>query len=57
MYTMGVFNRDRFISRSGGRESGPYVCLSCETELPVQYHSCPECGSYDVRRAKWIDDC
>ncbi|WP_233263419.1 hydrogenase maturation nickel metallochaperone HypA [Halorhabdus sp. CUG00001] len=53
---MGVFDRGRFNLGSEDAETVPYLCLSCETPLPVQYHSCPECGSYDVRRAKWVDD-
>jgi len=53
---MGVFDRGTF--RSGPDEADvlPYLCLSCETPHPVQFHSCPDCGSYDVRRAKWVDD-
>ncbi|CCQ34251.1 hypothetical protein HTIA_2138 [Halorhabdus tiamatea SARL4B] len=50
---MGVFSRDRSGSAAGG--SRPYICLSCETRFSVQYHACPECGSYDVRHVKWVE--
>jgi rRNA maturation endonuclease Nob1 len=55
---MGVFNRARQVSViSKGDEEGPsYVCLACETVFEVQHHTCPACGSFDVRRLKWVQD-
>lgn len=50
---MGVL--DRF-ARGDDDGSYPYRCVSCEQALPVQYHSCPECGSYDIRARKWLDN-
>ena len=40
------------------REDGhpTYVCLACESGFDVQHHSCPVCGSYDLRRARWVTD-
>lgn len=52
---MGVFERAEGRSSRGAPEREPYVCVSCEAAFEVQYHSCPVCGSYDVRRAKWLD--
>jgi predicted RNA-binding Zn-ribbon protein involved in translation (DUF1610 family) len=49
---MGVL--DRF-ARGAEEESYPYCCVSCGQRLPVQYHACPECDSYDIRAAKWLD--
>jgi len=37
-------------------ETPPYVCLACEASLEVQHHTCPECGSFDVRCSKWIQE-
>jgi rRNA maturation endonuclease Nob1 len=47
---MGVFD-NASNDDVAGRE---YVCLSCEQRFDVQYHACPACGGYDVRRAKWV---
>ena len=54
---MGVLDRARAVSGLDGsdEEPDPYVCLSCETTFEVQHHRCPECGSYDIRRAKWVE--
>ncbi|MFW6018777.1 MAG: hypothetical protein ACOCPX_08140 [Halapricum sp.] len=51
---MGVLERAARLAKGGETES--YRCMSCGADLSVQYHSCPECGSYDVRAAKWIDE-
>ena len=45
-------NGSSHLETSGCR---PYICMGCETALEVQYHSCPACGGYDVRRAKWVE--
>jgi lipopolysaccharide biosynthesis regulator YciM len=29
-------------------EPAPYRCFGCETGHDVQYHVCPDCGSYTV---------
>lgn len=53
-FQMGVLDRSKWFARDGG-ERFPYRCVSCEESLPVQYHTCPECESYDIRAAKWLD--
>ena len=51
---MGVFDKAKGVSHLGTPEGRPYVCMGCEASLEVQYHSCPVCGAYDVRRTKWL---
>ena len=53
---MGVLNRAKAVSGLGSSDddADPYICLACETTFEVQHHSCPACGSYDIRRAKWV---
>lgn len=51
---MGVFDKVGDGPSPGNPEGRPYVCMGCEASLEVQYHSCPVCGGYDVRRAKWL---
>ncbi|WP_229114082.1 hydrogenase maturation nickel metallochaperone HypA [Halapricum desulfuricans] len=53
---MGVLDRAARLARGDQQETYPYRCMSCGADLPVQHHTCPECGSYDVRATKWIDD-
>jgi rRNA maturation endonuclease Nob1 len=56
---MGVLDRAKSISGLGTGEDGdppPYICLACETEFEVQHHSCPACGSFDIRRSKWVTE-
>ncbi len=54
---MGVLDRAK--EMSGVKETDgnrpPYECLGCETQFEVQHHTCPVCGSFDVRRAEWIE--
>lgn len=60
MVAMGVLDRAKRVSGLAEREDGhlAYVCLACESPFEVQHHSCPVCGSYDVRRARWTEsDC
>lgn len=45
--------RQRHSREDGGTR--PYTCMGCEAPLEVQYHSCPVCGAFDIRRKKWID--
>lgn len=54
----GVFERGSHAPGDTERETDrlPYVCLACESPFAVLYHVCPDCGSYDVRRARWIED-
>lgn len=52
---MGVLDRSKWFTRGDQGETFPYQCVSCEEPLPVQYHSCPECGSYDIRATKWLE--
>jgi hypothetical protein len=51
---MGVLERAKRASGLSSPKALPYVCLGCETRFTVQYHACPVCGTYDVRRAKWV---
>lgn len=51
---MGVFGEANDESHLGNAGDHPYVCMGCETALEVQYHSCPACGGYDIRRTKWL---
>jgi len=52
---MGVFDKTTAVPHLGNDERRPYMCLVCEASFDVQYHACPACGSYDVRRAKWVE--
>jgi rRNA maturation endonuclease Nob1 len=52
--TMGVLDRAKRASGLSSSEPLPYMCLECETQFDVQYHTCPVCGTYDIRRAKWV---
>jgi rRNA maturation endonuclease Nob1 len=51
---MGVLERAKQVSGTAGDDRLPYVCLACDAQHDVQHHSCPVCGSFDVRRAKWV---
>lgn len=54
---MGVFDRAKAASGLSGEPGTgkPYICLDCEMRYEVQHHSCPNCGCYDIRVAKWVD--
>jgi len=52
---MGVFDKARNVSHFGEQTTCPYICLSCEASFDLQHHSCPACGGYDIRRAKWVE--
>ncbi|WP_167837378.1 hydrogenase maturation nickel metallochaperone HypA [Halosimplex halophilum] len=52
---MGVLERAKRASGLSKSEASPYLCLACETQFDVQYHTCPVCGKYDIRRAKWVN--
>jgi len=51
---MGVFTGANDASRLGNFDGRPYICMGCEAAFEVQYHSCPSCGVFDVRRAEWL---
>ncbi|MFB6192287.1 MAG: hypothetical protein ABEI11_03080 [Haloarculaceae archaeon] len=34
----------------GDGDARPYRCLKCDAAFDLQYHVCPECGSYSVER-------
>ncbi len=55
---MGVLDRAKQVSgvTESGEECLPFVCLACESPFEVQHHSCPVCGSYDLRSAKWVQE-
>jgi rRNA maturation endonuclease Nob1 len=53
---MGVLDRASAIPGLGTEEQPPYVCLACETGFEVQHHRCPACGSFDIRRSKWVEE-
>ena len=48
---MGLF--DTAVS-PGEEPRRRYTCLVCRASFDVQYHSCPDCGAYDIRRTKWL---
>jgi rRNA maturation endonuclease Nob1 len=52
---MDVFDKAKVVSGLGKQQRRPYLCLSCRTAFEIQYHSCPACGGYDIRRAKWVE--
>lgn len=33
----------------------PYRCGGCGTDFRVQYHVCPDCGSFGVEQQSWTD--
>ncbi|AEM58087.1 hypothetical protein [Haloarcula sp. CBA1115] len=49
--SMGLF--DNAVS-PGEEPRRRYTCLVCQASFDVQYHSCPDCGAYDIRRTKWL---
>jgi rRNA maturation endonuclease Nob1 len=55
---MGVLNKAKKVSgiSEEGEERALYVCLACETTFEVQHHTCPTCGSFDVRHSKWVQE-
>lgn len=54
---MGVIDRAKQVSGISEEETThPYVCLNCETTFEVQYHECPSCGCFDVRRTEWLPE-
>lgn len=53
---MGVFDRARDVTGGGAPDARPYICMGCEAGLEVQYHTCPSCGGYDVRRTEWLGE-
>lgn len=55
---MGVLDRAKQVSgiSEEQEEGSPYVCLACETVFEVQHHTCPACGSFDVRRSEWVTE-
>jgi hypothetical protein len=46
---------ERFMRLTGLTEAPaserPYRCRGCRTGFDVQYHVCPECGSFSVESA------
>ncbi|QCJ47670.1 hydrogenase maturation nickel metallochaperone HypA [Haloprofundus sp. MHR1] len=48
--TDSALSRLKRLAGLTSEEELPYVCLSCETGYDVQYHVCPNCGSYAVER-------
>lgn len=42
----------RLLDTNTGEEL-PYECKGCLERYEIQYHSCPECGSYQVDRTVW----
>ncbi|QGA83736.1 Uncharacterized protein LC1Hm_2703 [Halomicrobium sp. LC1Hm] len=50
-----MFDKARNVSHLGDTDGDcPYLCMRCEAAFQVQYHSCPACGGYDIRRAEWV---
>lgn len=55
---MRPFDRLRAMTRGahtegGGAGTGEYVCHGCERRFEVQYHSCPDCGSFAVESVRY----
>ncbi|UWG48149.1 Zinc finger protein [Halanaeroarchaeum sp. HSR-CO] len=44
----GIFGRSE-------PDETPFQCASCGTQLAVRYQQCPECGSFSIDRADWLD--
>ena len=55
---MGVLDRAKQVSGVTDDEADrlPFVCLACESPFEVQHHSCPVCGRFDLRCAKWVQE-
>ncbi|SDJ80400.1 hypothetical protein SAMN05216226_109147 [Halovenus aranensis] len=55
---MGVFDRAKAASGLSidTEEALPYVCLSCGATYEVQHHHCPDCGSFDIRCSRWVQE-
>jgi rRNA maturation endonuclease Nob1 len=55
---MGVFDKAKSMSGMSVStdDTIEYVCLECESQFEVQYHRCPECESFDVRCARWVQE-
>ncbi len=55
---MGVFNRAKEVSglSESGETEDSYVCLACGRRFEIQHHSCPVCGSFDIRYSKWVQE-
>jgi rRNA maturation endonuclease Nob1 len=51
---MGVLDRAKKMSGISNSDEQSYVCLACEKGFEVQHHSCPVCGSFDIRCSKWV---
>ena len=45
----GAFRRLKQLAGLGGEvPDRPYVCRTCEADLDLEYHVCPECGGFTV---------
>jgi len=55
---MGVLDRAKQVSGTAeaAEDRLSYVCLACTTPFEVQHHSCPVCGSFDLRCSKWVQE-
>jgi rRNA maturation endonuclease Nob1 len=45
-------NRLKRLAGLTDSEPPSYRCHGCQTGFEVQYHVCPDCGSYTVERAE-----
>lgn len=45
----------RFFGSDSGAEAW-YECFGCGQRFELQYHSCPDCGSFRVERTEWVTD-
>lgn len=52
---MDVFAVARRVSFFDGESNRAYTCLACKASFDIQYHACPACGAYDIRRTEWIE--
>jgi len=54
---MGTLVRlKRFLTGAESRSNEQYVCLTCHTAFEYQQQACPECGGFDIRSIRWLDE-
>lgn len=45
---LGTLERFKRLAGWDPESEAPYQCVHCRREYGVQYHVCPECGSFSV---------
>ncbi len=54
--TVGIVHDVCSLLDSDTEAVSAYECRRCESEFDLQYHVCPDCGSYQVERTTWQFD-